>query len=301
MASRALGMIFLDTGHENIREVVYKRLTAEKREAVDVKCSDFDDVTYHITSSEDLATIKLSIKMRIFEDLKNFGAEAILESDYKGLVVPTEDGYDLSIAVNLDSLPEKADVIAKKFSELKRNIVGAPFTQCFASLLDGTSGDLPPISIDYREKETIYIVPGKGNIAIIFSFDFPDATDAAIGRVFLQEFSEVRKVNGAPPCNFSRDPPRELKGMKLREATTCVGYLSFSILDSAVKGAKLHSAVTLLSSLRDYVNYHIKASKTYLHYRMRQQCNSLQQVLNRAKPETVKEKKLMSGKTFNRK
>ena len=239
--------------------------------------------------------------MKVFEDLKNFGAEAILDEVYSGLVTATEPGYDLTISVNLDSLPDKPDVVAKKFSELKRNIVGAPFTQCFNALLDGTSGELPPIRIDFRERETIYIVPGKGNVAIIFAFDFPDPTDAAIARVFLQEFSEVRKVNGAPPTNFGRDPPRELKGMELREADTAIGYLTFSILDSSIKGGKLHSVVTLLGGLRDYVNYHIKASKTYLHTRMRSQCNSLQQVLNRAKPETVKEKKLISGKTFTRK
>lgn len=294
-------MIFLDTGHENVREVIYKRLTSTKKEAVDVRCSDFDGVVYHITTSEDLSKIKLSIRMRIFEDLKNFGAEAILEEEYKGLVVTPEDGYDLSIQVAMDALPDKPEVVAKKFSELKRNIVGAPFTQCFNALLDGSSKDLPPIRIDYREKESIYIVPGKGNVAVIFTFDFRDATDAAIARVFLQEFAEVRKINGAPPSAFGRDPPRELKGMELRESDTVIGYLTFSILDSSVKGGKLHSVVTLLSGLRDYVNYHIKASKTYLHYRMRQQCNSLQQVLNRAKPETVKEKKLISGKTFNRK
>jgi hypothetical protein len=32
-----------------------------------MKCADFDDVVYHLTSSEDLKSLKLSIKMRIFE------------------------------------------------------------------------------------------------------------------------------------------------------------------------------------------------------------------------------------------
>ena len=76
------------------------------------------------------------------------------------MVTEAEAGYDLSVSVKLDSLPDKPEVIAKKFSELKRNIVGAPFTQCFGCLLDKTTGDLPPIRIDFREKETIYIVPG---------------------------------------------------------------------------------------------------------------------------------------------
>jgi hypothetical protein len=133
-----------------------------RREAVDVKCADFDDVLYHITThGESYNILQLSIKMRIFEDLRNFGAEAILEDEYKGMVTDTEAGYDLSIKVDLDSLPDKPEVIAKKFSELKRNIVGAPFTQCFNCLLDGSTGELPPIRIDYRERETIYIVPGK--------------------------------------------------------------------------------------------------------------------------------------------
>ena len=57
---------------------------------------------------------------------------------------------------------------------------------------------------------------------------------------------------------------------------------------------------------RNYLHYHIKASKSFLHMRMRSRVVSLLQVLNRAVPDkkTTEEKvavmKTISGKTFTR-
>lgn len=301
-SKRAPGMIFLSAGHKVIEDCVTKKVAeGAKREPCDITLSDFDDIVYHLTVNDDMNILQLSMNCRIMEDLRMFGGDNMLESEYEGLLVEPEEGYDLSIAVDLDEMPYSPEDIIKKFSELKRNLMGAPFIACFDALLEGTQADLPPIRIDFREAETIYIVPGKESVAIIFSFDFPDPTDAEIGRVFLQEMSEVRRVNGAPPTAFGRDPPREIADMELRERDTCVGYLTFSMQKSHVKGTKLRNSVTLMQGLREYVLYHIKASKTYLHTRMRKQVASLQKVLNRAKPETVKVKKLASGKTFSRK
>jgi hypothetical protein len=44
---------------------------------------------------------------------------------------------------------------------------------------------------------------------------------------------------------------------------------------------------------RDYLHYHIKASKAYMHSRMRIRVDSFLKVLNRAKPEKEKEMKTM--------
>ena len=66
-------------------------------------------------------------------------------------------------------------------------------------------------------------------------------------------------------------------------------------------GNKKSAAITMLTGFRNYLHYHIKASKTYLHMRMRKKVVGWLKVLNRAVPEVEKEKKTAAGKTFTRK
>lgn len=49
--------------------------------------------------------------------------------------------------------------------------------------------------------------------------------------------------------------------------------------------------IDLIHTFRDYLHYHIKCSKAYLHSRMRARTVSLLKVLNRAKQDVDKEKK----------
>lgn len=92
------------------------------------------------------------------------------------------------------------------------------------------------------------------------------------------------------------------------KASSKLGYLSFSVLPTHISDTqKIATLSHTLSTFRTYIQYHIKSSKTYFHMRMRQRVNSMLQVLNRAKQDTdenanlqKKEKKTISGKTFQR-
>lgn len=55
-----------------------------------------------------------------------------------------------------------------------------------------------------------------------------------------------------------------------------------------------------IQTFRNYLMYHIKCSKAYMHDRMRKRVDSLLQVLNRARAEPLepREKKTITGKTF---
>ena len=48
---------------------------------------------------------------------------------------------------------------------------------------------------------------------------------------------------------------------------------------------KRENTINLISMLRNYLHYHLKCSKAYLHQRMREKTNDFLQILNRAKPE----------------
>ena len=307
-SGRPKGMIFLDEGNQVLQTLLKKRLApGAAQEPADVTIADFDSVAYRVfVAAEAKNWVYVSIAMPCLGELRKYGADMLLEEDYDGMVCDTSEGYDLTIAFDLDNLSDTPEAIIKKVSCLKRNLMGAPLNQSFAAMANGASGSLSPIQIDYRASESLFIVPGADRVVVVYSVDFADETDKAIAMVFLQEFAEAqRRERSAPPCAFSRDPPREVEDMELKDGV--LGYVSFAVMGRHVDSeAKRENVVTLLQGFRAYLHYHIKASKSYLHTRMRARVSALLKVLRRAHPgsqaegdgKKKKAKRTWGGKTM---
>lgn len=45
---------------------------------------------------------------------------------------------------------------------------------------------LPVMQYDWRRSESVFVVPQRDRVVVIFSLDFNDDTDQAMARVFLQ-------------------------------------------------------------------------------------------------------------------
>lgn len=73
---------------------------------IDQTVSDFDGVTFHISTPEVKTQIVISIQIRCFKDLVAYGAEQVLVREYGDYVIHTEPGYDFSVRVDLETLPE---------------------------------------------------------------------------------------------------------------------------------------------------------------------------------------------------
>lgn len=86
--------------------------------SIDQTISDFDGVTFHISTPETKSQILISIQIRCFKDLVQYGAERVLQREYGAYIAPTETGYDLSVLIDLESLPED-----KGRQPLFRNVV----------------------------------------------------------------------------------------------------------------------------------------------------------------------------------
>ena len=68
-----------------------------------------------------------------------------------------------------------------------------------------------------------------------------------------------------------------------------------------VEAGRLEKCVTLAEGYRSFLMYHVQATKSQVHTRIRRRSSSWLQVLNRARPEALKvEKKTIKGRTFNR-
>jgi actin related protein 2/3 complex subunit 2 len=73
---------------------------------IDQTVSDFDGVTFHISTPEAKTKIVVSIQIRCYKELLQYGAQQVLEREYGPYVIAPEAGYDFSVQVNLDDLPE---------------------------------------------------------------------------------------------------------------------------------------------------------------------------------------------------
>ena len=68
--------------------------------------SDFDGVTFHLSTPESKTKILISIQVRCFNELVRYGAQQVLEREYGQYVVSPENGYNFSVQVDLENLPE---------------------------------------------------------------------------------------------------------------------------------------------------------------------------------------------------
>ena len=196
----------------------------------------------------------------------------------------------------------------KKIALIKANAMAAPFEKAFEAQASGKpSNDY--MVIQYRDEETMYIKASQDRVTVIFSTLFKDETDNVFGKVFLQEFVDCRRqpaLQNAPQALYTnREPPMELRGVSGLKQGDNVGYVTFVLFPRHFSSPETRAAtIQLIQSFRDYLHYHIKCSKAYMHSRMRAKVDQWMKVLNRAKPETDeknKERKLASGKSFVRK
>ncbi|KAF1360432.1 P34-Arc-domain-containing protein [Lizonia empirigonia] len=314
-------MLLLDYQNVLIESLLTDRFSGGAPANIDQVVSDFDGVTFHISTPESKTKILVSLQIKCFSELVQYGAQAVLEREYGPYIVSPESGYDFSVLVDLENLPEdkeSRDDLIRRISLLKRNAMAAPFEQAFdefAKLQEEaskyTSESAPQgikeggevRAIHYREEEAIYIKASFDRVTIIFSTVFREETDRIFGKVFLQEFVDARRraIQNAPQVLFRNDPPLELQGIPGVDTSGSadIGYITFVLFPRHLQAARRAEVISHIQTFRDYFHYHIKASKAFIHSRMRKRTADFLQVLRRARPEAEeKERKTASGRTF---
>jgi actin related protein 2/3 complex subunit 2 len=301
-------MILLEINNRIVEETLTQKfknaLEGNKPDLMDITVADFDGVLYHISNpNEDKSKIRVSISLKFYKDLQQHGADDLLRREYGDLICDTEDGYSRSILFSLDNIPQNYEEIVKKAGLLKRNCFASVFEKYFAFQEEGSSGHKRAV-IHYRDDETMYVDAQKDRVTVIFSTVFKDEDDIIIGKVFLQEFKEGRRrYQQAPQVLFShKEPPMELQGTDARTGDN-IGYITFVLFPRHTCAENRDNTINLIHTLRDYLHYHIKCSKAYIHSRMRAKTSDFLKVLNRARPEQVKNettRKTITGRSFQR-
>ena len=70
-----------------------------------------DGVTFHISTPESKTKILVSLHIKCFKELVQYGAQAVLEREYGPYIVEPESGYDFSVLVDLENLPEEQGTV----------------------------------------------------------------------------------------------------------------------------------------------------------------------------------------------
>lgn len=288
---------------ETMKAQILKVASGQPADLVDITCADFDGVSFHIsTDANDTNFITVSVATRCYHTLKNYGVEERLKKIYGPMVVAPESSYDATLRIDLTKAP-KAPGFFRKIALLKRHVLSAPLKDIFEKIENKTA--TPDLhEIRYRDDEAFYLKPEGDRCVMIFSIHFKDADDVVFSKVFLQAYADQRKnIRGSPAVTFSqREPPLELQGVA--SGGDEQGFVSFVLFPDHLHQQRRENTVDLMLIFRDYLHYHIKCSKAYIHQRMRNRVNLLLQVLNRAKqqhPHEAKKMKTMAGKTFARK
>ncbi|CAK7564589.1 MAG: Arp complex subunit [Sporothrix epigloea] len=314
-------MLLLDFQNVLIQNVLTERFSGAAPVSIDQTVSDFDGVLFHISTPEIKTKIQISILLRCYNDLIKYGAESVLQREYGDYIVAPEAGFNFSIVVDLEQLPaepEAREALVSKIALLKRNMMAAPFEAAFTEYYKlkeesskYTSEEAPQgvreggevMAIHYREEEAIYCKASHDRVTVIFSTVFREETDRVFGKVFIQEFVDARRraIQNAPQVLFRNDPPLELQGVPgiKNTGTGEIGYVTFVLFPRHLTPQRMPEVISHIQTFRDYFHYHIKASKAYIHSRMRRRTADFLQVLRRARPDSEeKERKTASGRTF---
>jgi len=268
----------LESYNRIVYDVVHTQLTTEKAELIDICIADFNQVVWHLFSDQGKLTVSISCKC--WNQIKANGGQEYFKKVYGSLLVAPEPKYDITISIPVKVHPEaEAAKIARLASRMSRNLLASVLHK----MMDQASQRAPGgklVEIDYRPNESVWFKQDGDRITVIFSINFDDADDVVFGHVFLNEFS--KSVQGAPSCDtYLKDPPSELAGIRSRAH----GYASFVLEARHYAPAKREATCDVVLTFRNYLHYHIKCSKAYLHIRMRKRVESLLQVLNRARQE----------------
>ncbi|KAI5799153.1 Arp2/3 complex, 34 kd subunit p34-Arc-domain-containing protein [Peziza echinospora] len=312
-------MLLLEYHNLLIKTLLTERFSSPTPANIDQIVSDFDGVTFHISTPESKTKILVSINVKCFADLAKYGANDVLSREYGPYVTTPEAGYNFSILLDLENLPaeqEDRDALIHNVSLLRRHAMAAPFELAidthhklaaeaskFTAVSAPESSSSEIMAIHYRDEEAMYIQASDDRVTIIFSTVFREETDRIFGKVFLSEFVDARRraIQNAPQVLYRNDPPMEIRnvpGVRTDESGD-IGYITFVLFPRHLTPQRRDESISHIQTFRDYFHYHIKAAKAYMHSRMRRRVADFLKVLNRAQPEAEeKEKKTASGRSF---
>lgn len=292
----------MEPHNQVLQDTLWQRFNSEKQEFVDVRLTDYDGAAYHIHTPDEPSILFISFRWHCFPALVKYGAVQLLEKQFGSFIAATpEAGWDFTLVVNLAQTVDDKEEFISKVGRLKHTVMSAPLERAFAEhdkLGKDKSYrvDQELMRVAYRVSESgeevFWIRAQQDRVTVIFKTMFQEDSDRIFGRVFLQEFVDARRqavLQNAPQVLSSKEAPLDLRqagGVEAGEKgqQTFVTFVLFPRHFSPGPVREQTTGQILL--FRNYLHYHIKCCKAYMHSRMRKRVQDFLKVLNRAKPDS---------------
>ena len=300
-------MILLEIESAILRNLLERSLDENEKLSGDYWFCDFDGVRYHVRLAnkkqpEDLVEMMISCTPQLNE----YGGEETFEELYGPYKTePSSKGdivYTHAIKFNLKEMPpeeqKKMITLAARF---KANIMGAPFLWVAKQVAE--KSNFAPFEIPYRGStgESFFITPTDVGAACTFSIRFSDPGDKIIGGVFFQELAAARtRVKSAPAVTYSNELPSDVASVSSGITSgdkSLYAYVTLSMQSAQLSDRKKQDTAYYLPMFRDYLHYHIKCAKAFMHQKMRSRTAAMLKILDAAKPEPKqKVRRTITGK-----
>eukprot|EP00762_Andalucia_godoyi_P003231 ANDGO_06529.mRNA.1 putative actin-related protein 2/3 complex subunit 2 len=299
-------MILIEPSNQSVIQALENYVAdSDLRHDERIAAGDFDGTRFLIVISGETpnSSVSVHVSFRGYKEVMAVpAAKSWFDKTFGGQTGTPEPGYDVAVTVAESTLLQNSQEWIANLSNFKSSL----FKQAVLGSMSGST-EGATVSIPYREDEMLYIIskPSNKTAIVAYQLSFSDQDDGVLAQVFLKEFADARArertLASAPAVQFTAEKkPVELSSLKGAREGKMIYYVTFTVQERHFSNP---TAAELLSSFRTYLHYHLKCSKAYLHFRMRDKVASWLQVLNRAKraPFEPVAKKTMSGRTFVRK
>ena len=306
-------MIILEYESAILRNLLERSLDENETISGEYTFCDFDGVKFYLHVNKpkhDNGNNDIEVHMYIScaNELNEYGAEDAFEKYYgKYKIEPTTKGqikYSYAIKFDLKTMnnDERKNMITLA-ARMKAYILGAPIM--FVAEQVSNKSNFAPFEIPYRGAtcESYFVTPTAQGAACTFSIRFSDPGDKIIAGVFFQELAAARtRVKSAPVVTYSNDPPADLGSFNLPSKSgdkDMYAYVTLSHQTAQLSERKREDISFYLPMFRDYLHYHIKCAKAFLHQKMRARTNMMLKILDAAKPEPKqKVRRTITGKVM---
>lgn len=100
--------------------------------------------------------LQVSIALEFYAELQEHGATELLNRVYGSYVTEPESGFNFSLLINLENIPDDWESLVKKIGQLKRNCFASVFEKYFDFQEKGEDGHKRAV-INYRKDETMLV------------------------------------------------------------------------------------------------------------------------------------------------
>jgi actin related protein 2/3 complex subunit 2 len=311
-------MIILEVESAILRNLLERSLDPNETLSGEYIFCDFDGVRYRVNflmvghgKEKRPGGVTVEIAIGCWEQLKEFGAQETFDKLYGQYAVPAtaEKGVTWTLGIKFDLQPlgeAERKALITLACRLKVNLLGAPILWVADQIAN--KSNFAPFEVPYRAAtgESYFVTPTDQGASVTFRIRFNDPGDKVIGGVFFQELGgDVvrRKYPGVPVVKYSETVTGDLASFEAPGGDPKLyGYVTIVLQARQLSAAKKTETADLVPMFRNYVHYHIKCAKAFLHQKMRARTADLLAKLAQATPEPkVKVIRGASGKVLTRK